>query len=114
MSTIGSGPGLGSGGNIEVNTALKVATSDQQSTTVDATATAAQATTVSTDSSNTASSTTSNGVVTSTATAAGTIPQDSDRVAAIKKAIEQGDYPILPTKISDAMIAASMLWRSPK
>jgi negative regulator of flagellin synthesis FlgM len=35
-------------------------------------------------------------------------------VAAIKKAIEEGSYPIVPTQIGDAMIAASMLWRSPK
>jgi negative regulator of flagellin synthesis FlgM len=53
-------------------------------------------------------------VVTDTSSVAGAIPQDSDRVAAIKKAIEQGQYPIVPTKIGDAMIAASMLWRSPK
>ncbi|MDE1917767.1 MAG: flagellar biosynthesis anti-sigma factor FlgM [Sphingomonadales bacterium] len=49
-----------------------------------------------------------------TTTSAGTVPTDTDRVSAIKKAIEKGDYPIVPTKISDAMIAASMLWRSPK
>lgn len=36
-------------------------------------------------------------------------PVDRSRVEVIRKALEQGTYPILPTKIADAMIAAPML-----
>lgn len=116
MSSIGSGPGLGSGANIEVAAALSVgATDPRQTTTLDATTSLAQATTgTQSTSTTTTSSTAAPAVVTDTASTAGAIPQDSDRVAAIKKAIESGQYPIVPTKIGDAMIAASMLWRSPK
>ncbi len=53
-------------------------------------------------------------VVLSEAVAAGAAPVDADRVTEIRKAIESGTYPLLPTKIADAMIAAGMLWRSPK
>ncbi|MCB2088037.1 MAG: flagellar biosynthesis anti-sigma factor FlgM [Sphingomonadaceae bacterium] len=38
-------------------------------------------------------------------------PVDADRVVEIRKAVEQGTYPILPTKIADAMIAAGYLLR---
>jgi len=38
-------------------------------------------------------------------------PIDHDRVAEIRKAVEEGRYPILPTKIADAMIAAGFLLR---
>lgn len=111
MSSIGSGPGLGSGANIEVASTLQVgATDPRQTTTLDANTSLAQGTTSTT----TTGSSAAPAVVTDTSSAAGAIPQDSDRVAAIKKAIEQGQYPIVPTKIGDAMIAASMLWRSPK
>ncbi len=41
----------------------------------------------------------------------GTAPVDSDRVAMIRKAVEAGTYPVVPTKIADAMIAAGMLLR---
>ena len=41
-------------------------------------------------------------------------PVDSDRVALIRKAVEQGHYPVLPAKVADAMIAAGMLLRSGK
>lgn len=44
----------------------------------------------------------------------GAAPVDADRVAIIRKAIENGAYPLVPTKIADAMIAAGMLWRSPR
>lgn len=114
MSSIGSGPGLASGANIEVASALQVgATDTRQTTTLDATTSLPQATT-GTQSTTTTDSSAAPAVVTDTASTAGAIPQDSDRVAAIKKAIESGQYPIVPTKIGDAMIAASMLWRSPK
>lgn len=42
----------------------------------------------------------------------GEAPIDAERVDAIKKAVEAGDYPLLPVKIADAMIAAGMLLRN--
>ena len=53
-------------------------------------------------------------VVRSAALDPGSVPIDSDRVAQIRKAIEQGKYPILPAKVADAMIAAGLLLRSGK
>ena len=53
-------------------------------------------------------------VQTSDAVKAGNAPVDAERVATIRKAIEQGSYPVIPTKIADAMIAAGMLLRSPQ
>lgn len=41
----------------------------------------------------------------------GEAPVDTDRVEVIKKAIENGQYPVVPTKIADAMIAAGLLLR---
>lgn len=38
-------------------------------------------------------------------------PVDHDRVAQIRRAIETGRYPVVPTKIADAMIAAGFLLR---
>lgn len=43
---------------------------------------------------------------------AGEVPVDAERVAAIRKAVEEGTYPVLPTRIADAMIAAGYLLRS--
>lgn len=40
-------------------------------------------------------------------------PVDTERVAVIRKAIETGNYPIIPAKIADAMIAAGLLLRTP-
>ncbi|MCX7283962.1 MAG: flagellar biosynthesis anti-sigma factor FlgM [Novosphingobium sp.] len=40
-------------------------------------------------------------------------PVDFERVQVIRKAIEAGSYPVIPTKIADAMIAAQMLLRTP-
>lgn len=37
---------------------------------------------------------------------AGEPPVDADRVAEIRKALQDGSYPLVPTKIADAMIAA--------
>ena len=34
-----------------------------------------------------------------------------ERVAQIRKAIESGSYPLIPTKVADAMIAAGMFLR---
>jgi negative regulator of flagellin synthesis FlgM len=53
-------------------------------------------------------------VVASSALSAGQIPVDLDRVTTIKKAIQTGNYPIVPTKIGDAMIAAGLLLRGAK
>jgi negative regulator of flagellin synthesis FlgM len=53
-------------------------------------------------------------VVRSDALDPGPVPIDHDRVAQIRKAIERGDYPILPAKVADAMIAAGLLLRTGK
>ncbi len=45
---------------------------------------------------------------------AGTAPVDVERVEMIKKAIESDNYPLVPAKISDAIIAAGMLLRAKK
>ena len=42
----------------------------------------------------------------------GAVPIDLDRVALIRKALENGTYPVIPTQIADAMIAAGVLLRS--
>jgi negative regulator of flagellin synthesis FlgM len=47
----------------------------------------------------------------SLATAGTSAPLDADRVAEIRKAIEDDRYPVLPTRIADAMIAAGLLLR---
>jgi len=47
-------------------------------------------------------------------TAGANSPFDVDRVAQIRKAVEDGSYPLLPTRIADAMIAAGYLLRAPK
>lgn len=41
-------------------------------------------------------------------------PIDTDRVSEIEKAVAEGRYPIIPTKIADAMIAAGFLLRTPE
>jgi negative regulator of flagellin synthesis FlgM len=41
-------------------------------------------------------------------------PVDAERVQQIRKAIEEGTYPIVPAKVADAMIAAGLLLRSGK
>ena len=51
-------------------------------------------------------------VQTSIAVNAGEAPLDADRISTIRKAIEDGSYPLIPTRIADAMIAAGMLLRS--
>lgn len=40
-------------------------------------------------------------------------PVDADRVAEIRKAVAEGRYPLQPTRIADAMIAAGFLLRTP-
>lgn len=44
----------------------------------------------------------------------GEAPIDTDRVATIRKAIEDGSYPVVPARIADAIIAAGLLLRTPK
>lgn len=44
----------------------------------------------------------------------GEAPVDAERVSQIRKAIEQGTYPIVPTKVADAIIAAGLLLRNGK
>lgn len=41
-------------------------------------------------------------------------PVDTERVALIRRAIEQGRYPVLPFRVADAIIAAELLLRSGK
>ncbi|WP_298197239.1 flagellar biosynthesis anti-sigma factor FlgM [Novosphingobium sp.] len=43
----------------------------------------------------------------------GQAPVDTDRVQVIRRAIETGNYPLIPAKIADAMIAAGLLLRNP-
>lgn len=51
-------------------------------------------------------------VVRSQALDPGAAPVDAERVSVIRKAIEQGNYPVIPMRVADAMIAAGMLLRS--
>jgi negative regulator of flagellin synthesis FlgM len=53
-------------------------------------------------------------VVRSAALDPGTPPVDQERVAQIRKAIEEDRYPVLPMRVSDAIIAAGFLLRSGK
>lgn len=50
-------------------------------------------------------------VALSTRSAAGAPPTDPARVQEIRKAVEQGRYPVVPARIADAMIAAGYLLR---
>ena len=47
----------------------------------------------------------------SLANAGASAPVDADRVAEIRKAIEDDRYPVIPARIADAMIAAGLLLR---
>ena len=51
-------------------------------------------------------------VVKSDALDPGEAPVDAERVRLIRYAIEAGSYPVVPTKIADALIAAGMLLRN--
>jgi len=44
--------------------------------------------------------------------AAGPVPMDDDRVSMIRDALKNGSYPIVPAKITDALIAARMMLSS--
>ena len=39
-------------------------------------------------------------------------PVDAERVAQVRQAIACGDYPLLPARVADAMIAAGLLLRT--
>jgi negative regulator of flagellin synthesis FlgM len=53
-------------------------------------------------------------VVRSDALNPGQVPIDTDRVSAIRHAVETGNYPIIPARVADAMIAAGILLRNGK
>ena len=110
MSSIGSGPGISSGSQLEAGAVRSISTADSRATPSVDTSTAAVATT-STNASATAQSA---AVVATTSFSAGSAPVDTDRVASIRKAIQSGNYPIIPTKIGDAMIAAGLMLRGAK
>lgn len=44
-------------------------------------------------------------------TAGASAPVDADRVAQIRKALEEDRYPVIPMRVADAMIAAGLLLR---
>ena len=44
----------------------------------------------------------------------GRAPVDAERVAEVRKAVQEGSYPLVPAKVADAIIAAGLLLRSPK
>jgi len=46
--------------------------------------------------------------------APGEAPFNAERVSEIRKAIEHGDYPVIPMRVADAMIAAGLLLRTMK
>ncbi len=52
--------------------------------------------------------------IASTHVFAGEPPVDTDRVAEIRKAVENGTYPIMPARVADAMIAAGLILRTGK
>jgi negative regulator of flagellin synthesis FlgM len=49
--------------------------------------------------------------VSSVVSAGAEAPVDQDRVAEIRKAVEEGRYPLVPAKIADAMIASGFMLR---
>ncbi len=53
-------------------------------------------------------------VVRSDALDPGQPPVDIERVAVIRRAVETGNYPIIPARVADAMIAAGLLLRNGK
>ena len=106
MTSIGSGPSVGLGPKLEVNAVSAVGTADTRAAAAEQSAMAAGQ----------PAATSAQGAtqVATRALDAGQIPVDTNRVANIKKAIESGTYPLLPTKISDAMIAAGLMLRVAK
>ena len=99
MSSIGSGPGIT--GHIETSGIRAISGADPRP--VPANTTPAPSSSAPTHSNEAAA------MVSSTALNAGQVPVDGERVAQIRKAIQTGSYPVLPVKISDAMIAAGIM-----
>ena len=95
MSSIGSGPGLGAGQQVDSQAVRRLAATSAASP-------------VGTDSQPSETRETP-ALVTSTARDAGTMPVNAERVSEIRKAIQSGRYPVLPEKIGDALIAAGLL-----
>ena len=62
----------------------------------------------------TAATTNTTQVETSLTVSAGTVPVDQSRVSEIRQAVQNGTYPVIPAKISDAMIAAGVLLQKAK
>lgn len=48
-------------------------------------------------------------VETGSRVAAGPVPVDGDRVSMIRDALKNGSYPIVPARITDALIAARLM-----
>jgi negative regulator of flagellin synthesis FlgM len=63
--------------------------------------------------SNEASTVAESGVRAAAREMATSAPVDVDRVQQIKRAIQQGRFPIVPAKIADRLIAAQMDWATP-
>jgi len=103
MSSIGSGPGIISGPIVETGALREVGSADHPAAPQSGVAAAAAGIAAPAPA-----------VVTSAALDAGAVPVDQARVAAIRRAIETNSYPVIPTRIGDAMIAAGMLLRMPK
>jgi negative regulator of flagellin synthesis FlgM len=101
MSIIGSSPGIASGPSPEIGAVRAVGSLDRnmpsRSPLPDGTSPVPGAP-----------------VVTSTVLEVGGVPVDQARVATIRKAIATGSYPLNPTRIGDAMIAAGMVLRMSK
>ena len=108
MSIVGSAPGIGTGLVGEIGALRAVGASDL------APAPQSVAQSVVGPASPAVAAEANAAVATGSALDAGAAPVDQDRVAAIKKAIENNSYPVVPTKIGDAMIAAGLLLRITK
>lgn len=104
MSSIGSGPGIGTG-HIELNGIRAINGGEPKQIPAEAPPVSAQpaAKPVSAHSNQAAA------MVSASALDAGEVPVDGERVSQIRKAISSGNYPLMPTRISDAMIAAGIL-----
>jgi len=106
MTNIGSGPGIGSGSQFDINPARAVAASAPV-----AAATSTPGASDATPATTTAPAASTTSAVSGTLGTGGATV-NADRVAAISKAIKHGDYPLIPTKIGDAMIAAGVMLRT--
>ena len=95
MSSIGSGASLAAGQQVDSQTVRRLAG-------------AAPASPVSAEAQSSATNS-APALVSSTARDAGIMPVNAERVSQIKQAIPSGRYPVLPEKVSDALIAAGLL-----